>query len=211
MEESLIEDISHAIVSAAEKGNVLYMASGGSSIPLSVAALRFVPLALRPRVTVTLTDERFGTVGHAESNWQQLIEHGFDTDGFALLPVLAAESADRDTTATVFEHDLRNTLVHTDTVIALFGIGADHHIAGILPGSDAVRIVEHFVIAYDAGAFERITITPPVFPNIDRAFIYAKGEAKREAVESLTLDRSPVDHPNQLIKQCGTYAIMFVP
>ena len=46
MEQSLIEDISHAIVRAAEKGKVLYLASGGSSIPLSVAALRAVPASL---------------------------------------------------------------------------------------------------------------------------------------------------------------------
>ncbi len=210
MEQSLIEDISHALTSAAEKGKVLYMASGGSSIPLSVEALRTVPEALRPQVTVTLTDERYGLVGHADSNWKQLQEHGLDTEGFGLLPVLTDESRDRDATTLRFEDDLRSALVHAGTVIALFGMGADHHIAGILPGSDAVRMSEHFVTAYDAGAYERITITPPVFPHIDRAFVYAKGEGKRESVESLTQDRSPIEHPNQLIKQCGTYAVMFV-
>ena len=211
MEQSLIEDISHAIVSAAEKGKVLYLASGGSSIPLSVAALRAVPASLRTQVTVTLTDERFGPVGHADSNWQQMREAGFDPDGFVSLEVLRDGSLARDATAQEFEEKLRAALAHADTVIALFGIGVDHHIAGILPGSDAARMSAHFVTAYDAGAYERITITPPVFPNIDKAFVYAKGEAKRESIESLTLDRSYIEHPNQLIKQCGTYAILFVP
>ena len=76
MEQSLIEDIAHAIVRAAEKGKVLYLASGGSSIPLSVAVLRAVPASLRAQVTVTLTDERFGPVGHTDSNWQQMREAG---------------------------------------------------------------------------------------------------------------------------------------
>ena len=211
MEQSPIEDISHAIVRAAEKGKVLYLASGGSSIPLSVAALRAVPASLRTQVTVTLTDERFGPVGHTDSNWQQMREAGFDPDGFVSLEVLSDASLARDVTAQEFEEKLRAALAYADTVIALFGIGADHHIAGILPGSDAARMNEHFVTAYDAGAYERITVTPPVFPNIDKAFVYAKGEAKRESIDSLALDRSYIEHPNQLIKQCGTYATMFVP
>ena len=211
MEQSLIEDIAHAIVRAAEKGKVLYLASGGSSLPLSVAALHTVPASLRAQVTVTLTDERFGPVGHTDSNWQQMREAGFDPDGFVSLEVLREASLTRDASAQEFEEKLRAALAHADTVIALFGIGADHHIAGILPRSDAARMSEHFVTAYDAGAYERITITPPVFPNIDKAFVYAKGEAKRESIDSLTLDRSYIEHPNQLIKQCGTYAIMFVP
>lgn len=211
MEQSLIEDISHEIVTGGEKGKVLYMASGGSSIPISVAVLRSIPPPMRSRVTVTLTDERFGPVGHDDSNWKQLIDKGFDAEGFRLLPTLSAEMTARDRSAASFEEKLRVALAHSDTVIALFGIGTDHHIAGILPGSDAVRVTERFVAAYDAETFERITITPPVFSNIDKGFIYAKGESKREAIDALAKEHSFIEYPNQLIKQCGTYAVMFVP
>jgi 6-phosphogluconolactonase/glucosamine-6-phosphate isomerase/deaminase len=101
------------------------------------------------RLTVTLTDERYGPVGHADSNWRQLATAGFDLPGATMLPVL--KGLDMPSTVAEFAAVLKHHLSAADFALGFFGIGADGHTAGILPGSPAVAATE-FAAGYDAAA-----------------------------------------------------------
>lgn len=209
MDDTLIEKIVEEIKEKTSTGNVLYLASGGSSIAVSVRIINQLPADVRAKLTFSLTDERYGQVGHADSNWKQFLDGGLSTEGMTLLPVLQEGNMTREETATHFASALTSVLETSPYVIALFGIGADSHIAGLLPQSSAVQEEKTIVASYLAPPYERISITPQVFRKIDSGYIYARGESKKNAIEGLSQDLPFVSHPNQLIKWCGHYFVSF--
>jgi 6-phosphogluconolactonase/glucosamine-6-phosphate isomerase/deaminase len=64
---------------------VLWLVGGGSGIKVAVAASQILKKQSNlSSLTFTLTDERFGAVGHGDSNWKQLLEAGFSLPGAQL-------------------------------------------------------------------------------------------------------------------------------
>ncbi|MDE2038153.1 MAG: 6-phosphogluconolactonase [Patescibacteria group bacterium] len=186
---------------------VLWLVCGGSNIKAAAEALDAVRRAAPPealgRLAVGLTDERYGPVGHPDSNWKQLADAGFGFEGVRRLPVLSGKSLSETVAAyaETLDAECRGVRAAKGSVVALFGIGADGHIAGILPHSPAAS--ERGIVAgYDAGAYTRVTIAPSFFPKIDAAYAFVFGEGKRAAVARLTSREAvaPIDQPAQLIK-----------
>lgn len=180
---------------------ILWLVCGGSNISLIIRAMDSIPAELMHALTITLVDERYGPVGHADSNWQQLIEAGFKTGQAKTLPVLEdgkslAETAEKY--AAMIEQ-----AVHTnDVVIGVFGIGADGHVAGILPDSPAANEEKAWAIGYEAAPFRRLTLTFPALKNVDTAYAFAFGEAKHAALHQLQTETVPLtEQPAQILKQ----------
>ncbi len=187
---------------------VLWLVPGGSGIAVAVETARTlvragVPLA---GLTVTFTDERYGSVGHKDSNQAALEAAGFMLPDATFLPVLSGAS--REETARTWNAALANAFDDASYRIGLFGIGADGHTAGILPGSPAVES-EALVAAYSAGAFERITLTPRAIATLDEAVAYATGESKWPTLATLLATNAPDSaQPAQVLKRVP-HAILF--
>src|ERR1700759_4960942 len=91
-------DLTERLVRELAQGRrVLWLTSGGSNIPFSVQIMDNIPRKLRQKLSITLADERYGEVGHSESNWAQLAQAGFKTEQATALPVLH-EGADFEQT-----------------------------------------------------------------------------------------------------------------
>jgi 6-phosphogluconolactonase/glucosamine-6-phosphate isomerase/deaminase len=71
--------------------HVLWLISGGSCIPIAVEVAKRLQKYNVSNLTVTLTDERYGLLGHADSNWQQLLDAGFVLPGATLVPLLGGQ------------------------------------------------------------------------------------------------------------------------
>lgn len=177
---------------------VLLLVSGGSTIEIAVQVRR--KLARTSGLTVMQVDERFGPVGHSDSNWQQLIKAGFDRTNLKWQPIL--RNKDINKTSTEYRHDLAGAISGSDLVVGLFGIGADGHTAGILPGSQAVH-EQNLVSAYIAPDYERITITPAAIAKINLAIVYATGYEKATALQNLQKDLPVEAQPAQALKLAG--------
>ena len=72
-----IQDLTHKLQQYLQSGqSVVWLVSGGSNIPISVEVLKALKIKVKPTLLkslkVMLTDERYGPVGHLDSNWQQL-------------------------------------------------------------------------------------------------------------------------------------------
>lgn len=189
---------------------VLWLVSGGSVVPIAVAALQQLNeqgLATS-KLTVMLADERFGPVGHAESNWRQLEVAGFDMPTVHGIPVLQGKSADE--TRLDYEVALAAALDAASVRIGLFGIGADGHTAGILPHSSAATTDDTpLVVAYQADDYLRLTISGTVLAALDTAIVYAAGSQKQQALEALEKGTATVqEQPSALLaraKQVDIY------
>ncbi|MEO8785310.1 MAG: 6-phosphogluconolactonase [Candidatus Saccharimonadales bacterium] len=183
---------------------VAWLVPGGSNIEVSVAAMQAVPAELRAKLAILQTDERYGSYDHVNSNWRQLRTAGFDPTGAAAFPVLAADNRPIDQTVKRYAKTVRAVFEHADCVVGQFGIGADGHIAGILPGSVASRS-RQTVIGYKANRFNRITMTMPTLARLDAAFAYVFGDSKQTAVQNLIAQNSSTsEQPCQILKKLPT-------
>lgn len=180
---------------------VLWMVSGGSNISLAVTAMEHIPDDLTDHLSVCLVDERYGEVGHADSNGQQLEAAGFDPKNARVRYVLAP-SLSLQETAEQFSLALKTDADAADIVIAQLGMGPDGHVLGILPGSPAVDS-KNLVESYVADDYQRITPTVKgALEIIDVAYVFAFGANKHAQLETLRDTDTPVSvQPAQLLKQ----------
>jgi 6-phosphogluconolactonase/glucosamine-6-phosphate isomerase/deaminase len=176
---------------------VLWLLSGGSGAAIAVAtSQRLVGVDLR-NLSITMTDERYGPVDHADENWQQIINAGFVVPGATLYrPLIGQSVAD---TVRCWDTWLTATLADADFSIGVFGIGSDGHTAGIKPHSSATT-ASGTIAAFSGDDFERLTITFPVIQRLDEIVIQASGDDKAVIINKLVTGHSALgDMPAQIL------------
>jgi len=205
-----IQEPSELIVTSIHEGlsqgkSVLFMVSGGSAIAVAVGvAQELVTSSDLSRLRIMLTDERFGPVGHKDSNWKQLHDAGFSLPRAKLLPVL--RDLPFPETVRVYEEELDRAMDESDLRIGLFGMGADGHTAGILPESVATSSTS-LAVGYEAPRFTRITMTHLAIARLNIAVLYAIGEEKVPALRMLEEKHDIHTQPAQALKNAGELTI----
>jgi 6-phosphogluconolactonase/glucosamine-6-phosphate isomerase/deaminase len=188
----------------ADDQKVLWLLSGGSSIDIEVKVADLLEKNKLSNLIVTLADERYGPVGHKDSNWQQLIEAGFSLPEAQLKPILHGPGMEE--TAAAYEKELLHDLENADYSLALAGIGADGHIFGIKAGSPAVE-TNNLIAAYEWGDYKRITSTYNLIKKINEIVSYVAGEEKHAVLNNLEHDLSVNEQPAQLLKTLDSVTI----
>lgn len=195
-------DITLRITSELEDGKkVLWIISGGSNIDASVTIMANIPKELHSLLTIALCDERYGLVGHADSNFQQLLDKGFDARDASLIPVLQSDLSLIET-ASAYAAVVQAEFGKADTIISQLGIGPDGHIAGILPDSPAVNVSDSLVTSYLSIPYQRVTMTFRALQAIDVDYSFAYGDNKLPALTQLCHADLPLSQqPSQILKQ----------
>jgi 6-phosphogluconolactonase/glucosamine-6-phosphate isomerase/deaminase len=204
------KDVAHHISSVVARAlgdgeSVLLLVPGGSAITVAVMVaddLRAVPDT--SRLTVMLTDERYGDVGHSDSNWRQMHDRGFTIPGATLIPTLRGVPFHE--TVSGYGKDLETQMNRADVRIGLFGMGADGHTAGILPESPASTSTR-YAEGYQAPPYSRITMTPLAIGRMDVAVLYAMGKEKAKAMRELMGEKAITEEPAQALKNAGELTI----
>ena len=202
--EEMAARISGALIQGKK---VLWLICGGSNIPTAVEAMKSikhsVPADKLSLLTVGQTDERYGPIGHPDSNWKQMQDDGFDFDGVRFVPILVGKPLHE----TVAEYEraiapiMDDTLASGGLIVGHFGMGADGHIAGMLPHTPAVND-SRAVSGYEGAPFTRVTLTPPSLRKISAAYAFVFGASKRDAVRHLRdQDLSLDEEPAQILKE----------
>jgi 6-phosphogluconolactonase/glucosamine-6-phosphate isomerase/deaminase len=195
-----IDDLSKRLIKDLTAGKrVLWMVPGGSAINAVVRIMENIPTPLSNLLSVTLTDERYGEPGHADSNWQQLTAAGFLGKESTLLPVLISGKT-LEEVVIAFDNLLSKAFKENEVIIVQLGIGPDGHTAGILPGSDATS-ASGLATGYATDGFTRITSTFAAIEQATAAYVMAFGAEKRPTLLELREDRSLVDQPAQILKR----------
>lgn len=189
--------INSLLVTHAEQA-ILLMLAGGSA----KAVLPFLDAELLgEHVTVTVTDERYTedlmdnnfAALQGESFYNGLIDVGaycIDTQIYSgENPVEHAERFDKNIKS--WKADFPK-----GKIIALFGVGTDGHIAGVLPkvlnDSDFDRVLNNeanIVASIDATGQNdhplRTTVTLPFIKHVDHAIVYMVGQEKAVALADI--------------------------
>lgn len=180
---------------------VLWLLSGGSNIVGAIAVMKNIQPELQAKLTIMLGDERYGAVGHADSNEAQLLQSGFKQGSASLLSVLYP-GLNLQQTAERFEALMTAAFESNDVIIAQLGIGEDGHTSGILPASQATKDVPSLTIGYTAQPFDRLTLTPRGLQQLTAAYVFAFGENKHTALQALhDEERTIQEQPSQILKQ----------
>lgn len=197
--QPVVDYLVNVLTAHLDKGeSVLWLIPGGSAINVAAAVSQRLAGQDLTRLHVTLTDERYGAVGHPDSNWLQLAETGFQLPGAQLYPVLSGEN--RAETTAAYADYIEGQLQSCDFKIGLFGMGPDGHTAGVLPGSPAVTDTR-LAADYDAPNYQRVTLTPPALTRLDEAVVYAMGVDKKPALETLKTSLGLAEQPAQVLKR----------
>jgi 6-phosphogluconolactonase/glucosamine-6-phosphate isomerase/deaminase len=182
----------------ASNKKVLWFLSGGSGIKVVLEVARQLAGRDLQNLSVTLTDERYGPVGHPNENWQQLLDQGFSLPGATLYRPLIGE--DQITTTNRFGAWIAQHMADAHYSIGLFGIGSDGHTAGIKPHSSAVT-ANAWTDYFQGDDFERITITLLPISQLNEVVIQASGVDKLPVLQSLfTQSLSVIEQPAQALK-----------
>ncbi len=183
---------------------VLWLIPGGSNIPITVEIMNDLQKDLSKvylsHLTLALTDERYGKVGHSDSNWKQLIDHNLLVVGVDAVKVLRDESL--ELTVKIYHEVMKHEFDKADIVIGQFGIGTDGHIAGVLPYSEALKHNDMLVAGYSSEKFIRVTLTPTALTQIDVAYVFAFGPSKKDPLLKLRDSNVSLDEqPAQVLKK----------
>jgi 6-phosphogluconolactonase/glucosamine-6-phosphate isomerase/deaminase len=195
----LVTALSGALIAALKQNlRVLWLVPGGSNIHVAVEVMAKIPEKDTHRLTVMLTDERYGEIGHENSNYYQLKQAGFVEHEARFIQTLSGSSFDE--TLAYAEKVTEKLFSEAGSVIGFFGMGADGHVAGILPHSPAAT-AQSWVSGYDGGQHQRITLTPFALSHLSMAIVGAFGAEKRPELERLCHQQLPVaEQPAQLLK-----------
>ena len=181
-----------------EGQRVLWLISGGSNIPVTLQAMQQLPEEATERLMIVPVDERYGPPGHPASNVQQLLDQGFTAKRANFFTPL--DGSPLEDTVARYGEALQQAFHTTDKVIGQLGIGADGHIAGILPQSPALQS-KALVAGYQAADYTRITLTFLALRQIDAAYVFAYGREKRAALDRLCDgDYHIEDQPAQILR-----------
>jgi 6-phosphogluconolactonase/glucosamine-6-phosphate isomerase/deaminase len=180
---------------------VLWLVSGGSNIDASVLIMANIEPKLQSNLTIMLSDERYGPVGHPDSNFQQLLDKGFSVSGATLIPTLQA-GLSLDETAAAYAGIIQQQFSAAEIIISQLGIGTDGHIAGILPESPAANNPDVLVVGYQSDPFVRITCTFKALQVVDANYSLVYGADKQNALTRLQqTEVALVEQPSQILKQ----------
>lgn len=188
-------------------GRVLWIVPGGSNIPVITSIMNKISLTDSAKLAIMFSDERYGPVGHPDSNLKQLYDSGFKPKRAMVIPILRP-SVSLETTTSLYAEAASVAFGAANYILAFLGMGPDGHTAGILPGSPAAKASIAWVISYETPEFIRITLTPFALSHVTEVFVIARGEAKRSALQLLQAKIQPIiKQPAQLLKKLPNVVI----
>jgi 6-phosphogluconolactonase len=192
------------IISAQLSNNkkVLWLIAGGSVTKIAASVCGKLQDRNLANLSVTLTDERFVPQNDPDSNWRQLEKSGFMLNGAKLYPVLNGSDIEESTKN--YDDSLKQLLGNTTYKIALFGMGADGHIAALFPGFAQLHETKKYALSFNNSPkppAQRMTMTPTAIEKLDEAVLFAVGDEKKSAIDKLTQNVSPDEQPAQILKK----------
>jgi 6-phosphogluconolactonase/glucosamine-6-phosphate isomerase/deaminase len=166
---------------------VLWLVSGGSNVNVEVTVMRMLRDHCAGRLAglaILPMDERYGEQGHDNSNTQALRQAGFEPGDATWVDVLM-HNVPFDQTIDFYNQVAATAIANASVVIGQFGLGADGHTAGVLPGSPAATGDVATVAGYEWSDYTRLTLTPHALTGVDVAYVLAYGQNKKAALERL--------------------------
>jgi 6-phosphogluconolactonase/glucosamine-6-phosphate isomerase/deaminase len=162
---------------------ILWIVAGGSNIPVTVRVMARIEPGLSKNLIMILSDERYGSEGHSDSNYTQLLEAGFDQKDATFYKTLIDDQSISQTISRIGQA-YKRAMNETEMVIGQLGVGDDGHIAGILPLSPVIGLISD-VVYFKAEKFKRISLSLEALKSIDIAYVFCFGKNKAKVLKDI--------------------------
>lgn len=207
--EEGVEKTKKVLYEKVDRRTVLFLSGGSSPKPL------YQELALEKQIhpaAVALIDERYGEPMHDNSNEKMIKRTGiinyFSSEQVPFYPILQ-EGLSREETTEKYDATMRELFFNIPRSVAIMGVGADGHTAGIAPNREDFTNPLFHNISLLVGTFndekgsfkERITLTFQALTMIDYFILFVFGEEKRHALEQIMLPGSLEEIPARFFMQ----------
>jgi len=172
-------------------GETSLFVSGGSSFAVFTTLDSILTSEQKKRMHIMLVDERYGLVGHEQSNWNLFADT--DLGSYASAHPILVDGKSLETTASDYTEVVANAL-SKHRCISILGIGADRHVAGIKPMAELAfhNVFDDSLVAgYEAQDFVRVTLTPNALTQIDKQIVFVAGADKQFALANIA-DGNPL-------------------
>jgi 6-phosphogluconolactonase/glucosamine-6-phosphate isomerase/deaminase len=179
--------------------SVAWFVSGGANIQVACDVQKILISHENSQLTICLIDERYGEVGHNDSNWQQLLDAGFDMTQVHPLSVLV-DGLSMEETAQRYDEKIRHLLEKVTFSIGQYGMGGDAHTSGLLPRCSAITS-EQLYTSYKGPDYLRITSTPVLIREIDEAVLVVTADDRSWAISQLFSEGPTYEAPVRVLKQ----------
>lgn len=188
-----------SVINNVDKDTLLLL-SGGSSPKLLYKLITEKNLQVG---AVALVDERYGEVLHINSN-EKMIKDTTLIDYLKSKEIPFYGILENDTMKALtdrYEKIVKDLFNKFSKKVAIMGIGADAHTAGIKPDLDYDH--SKYVVCYDdKGLFgKRITLTFEALSCIDEFIVLVFGEEKKEALVQMSLGTDRKQLPAVFFKE----------
>lgn len=189
-------------ITGERRNNILFLSGGSTPGPLYKKLSEEKGLGV---VRYLMIDERYGPELHGGSNQRTIEEAGLGNKGFH--PILDDDVAGLEQTAQEYDKHFASLVSRKKEFgkwIAVMGIGADGHTAGIpagiknLPIRQAQGKMQNYVesVSDFPGEFkERVTLTFRALAEMDVLLILAFGREKRDALLKMLTEGSLEEIP----------------
>lgn len=183
---------------------VLWLVSGGSSIPIAIETARLLWNENQENLFVSLVDDKYVPRDINQTNGRQLLVQGFKLNGGGFQNI-TEEASSFNTCTLRFKDLLQQKLEWADVAIGQFGLGEGFHTGGIMANTLAAQEYDALAVGYEYEGQPKITVTPGLIEKLDLAFINSLGAAKHMLIQRfLTSDASVNDEPTQALKLAKT-------
>lgn len=209
--ESGIEKAKHVLAEEIDSKTIFFLSGGSTPKPLYEVLAR--EQLVRP-AGVGLIDERFGQPMHENSN-ELMIKNTGLLDYFKSKNIpfhsMLQKGFDREQDARAYDQKARDLFFHFPRSVAILGIGADGHTAGIAPNRSNFtnpmfeKERQHlYVSEFDdpTGPFgQRISMTFAGLALIDFLLVFVFGKDKQKAIKKAFTSGYLTDCPARFFQQ----------
>lgn len=194
--------------------NSLLLLSGGSSVRVPYWAASDLDINVTNRIIVGQVDERYGPVGHADSNWVRMESTGMEPSIFRSTFQMLQSGISAVDIAADYGRKLQHLIDETEYRVAVCGIGENNSLSGIYPMEEEQRFSDLFlgdnlVVNYPTRDYERITLAARAFLQLDEIIVFMEGKEKQQAVENLRRAAPLHEQPAQLLKSTKRATVFY--
>jgi 6-phosphogluconolactonase len=167
--------------------------TGGDTAAKVYGAMANLPIDW-PEIEVIFSDERAVPPTSGDSNYGMASRVLFEPAGIGTVHRMRGEDDPADA-AYAYETEIADLL--PSVTLAVLGMGADCHIAGLFPGSPALKATGRAVVAIERpDGLLGISLTFPALRSAARTLVIVSGKAKAAAVaRALETDEPPATCP----------------
>lgn len=178
---ALAAQVSAILSRAREQRGTAHLVLSGGRTPAHYLPMLAAALGDWQGVSVSLSDERWVPVTHADSNEAMIRRHFLDLAPGATFAGMMGDSTDLTSDAAAADSAYRKLTWPAD--VTVLGAAPDGHVASLFPGQRSTQHDGYVIATSSPSGAPRLSLSAPALLSTRQVFIVTSGREKRDALQ----------------------------